>query len=886
MNRLRERRVRASALPPAPSRRRLGVEEEFHLVDAATRRLSPRAAQLLQTLDNAHFVAELQRCVVEVNSSVTDDLESMRRELAARRRTLVAAAAELGLAVVASGMVPIAVPAELDVTSTPRYRRMLADYQLLTREQLICGAQVHVDVVDRDEAVDVSNRVAPYLPTLLALSASSPFWADGSDTGYASARALVWQRWPTNALTSLAGNAEEFDELVGSLLASEIITDPGMVYFDVRPSAHISTLELRICDSSPSVDTVVLIAGIFRALVEREAERRRAGEPVRAFSPILGRAAIWRAARSGLEGDLVDIHRRANRPAPHVVRDLLASLRPQLEANGDWRLVSELGENALRAGSSAARQRRARRRRGRLTDVVDLLIAETAAPVLRGPLPPQDRLFDSYDTTPAPGRDHAYDEAIDRSGATRTSYASVVGSLTRLGPTALRRCERRIEDLQRAGGVTFRPGGQLTPQVLPLDLVPRIVDAEDWEVIERGGMQRTRALDLFLRDVYGAQSVVADGVLPAAILDRAPGYRSSGRLVGDRVRAHINGLDLVRAGPRRWLVIEDNLRIPSGLAFAVANRAILTSSVPQLACGQAVRPVDTAPAQLLETLRRAAPRQVRSNPEVVLLTSGPQDSAYAEHTHLASAMGVPLVLPEMLAVDEAGQVHWCSGPAQHPVDVLYARIDEDMLLSSTGHDGRALRPGLTAALARGRVAVVNALGNGVADDKSVYPYVPAMIEYYLGEEPILGTVPTYLCAERGQRDHVLEHLAALVTKPVDGFGGVGVVIGPDASEAELRKRRSELLAQPEKFIAQELVCLSTHPTFDGEAFRPHHVDLRVFVHLRDAGPGRPAEAHVLPAALTRVASFGSTIVNSSAGGGTKDTWILTGKEGGDVRPVR
>jgi carboxylate-amine ligase len=869
-------------------RRRIGVEEEFHLVDLSTRRLSPRAREVLDRLDGAHFVAELQRCVVEVNSSVTADLLAMRQELLSRRDTLVTAAAELGLGVVAAGAVPLSVPAELTVTETPRYRRMLADYQLLAREQLICGAQVHVDVADRDEAVDVSNRVAPFLPTLLALSASSPFFADGSDTGYSSARTLVWQRWPTNALTSLAGSARELDELVESLLASDVITDPGMVYFDVRPSSHLSTLELRICDSSPHVDTVVLVAGIFRALVERGAAARAAGEPVAPFSPILGRAAIWRAARSGLEGDLVDMAKRVSRPAAEVVRDLVDDLRPQLEASGDWDTVTGLADAVLRTGSSAARQRRARRRRGRMTDVVDLLVAETASTTPPGHPAPQGELFEGYPaeaTSPGHG---GPDEAVDERGEVRAAYRSVVPALTALGPVALRSREQRVEDVQRALGMTFRATGQRTAHELPLDVLPRVVEAAEWEHVCRGALQRTLALDAFLRDVYGPQSAFADEVVPTALLDRSPGYRSSGRLVGDVVRAHVNGLDLVRTAPGEWVVIEDNLRIPSGVAYAVANRGILTEAVPEVRPPPGLLPVDGVPRILRETLEAAAPPAVPATaraPHVVLLTSGPEDSAWAEHEYLASAMGVPLATPEALAVSH-GRLRHHRGRSATPVDVLYVRMDEDMLLSSVGHDGQPLRAGLSAVLRTGRLTAANALGNGIADDKALYAHVPELIRYYLGEEPVLGAVATYVCAEREHRDHVLGRLDSLVTKPVDGFGGRGVVIGPQASDAELDRRREELLGQPEKFIAQEVVPLSTHPTFDGRSFRPHHVDLRVFVHLRPDGRGG-TEGRVLPAALTRVAAFGSGIVNSAAGGGTKDTWVLgAGQGGGGVRPVR
>ena len=349
--------------------RSLGVEEEFHLVDLQTRRLTARAQEVLRGLSDT-YVPELQRCVVEINSNVADTLRGLSADLRDQRRVLVNAAATLGIGVVAAGAVPLAVPAEMQVTDTARYHRMLADYQLLAREQLICGTQVHVGVDDRDKAVAVANRVAPYLPILLALSASSPFLADGSDTGYSSARTLVWQRWPTTGLVPPVATAAEYDELVADLVATGVITDVGMMYFDVRPANSAPTLELRICDSCPSVDTIVVIAGLFRALVEREATALHAGTPATVVSPTLGRAAIWRAARSGLEGELIDVDVPVSRAAE------------ALEDAGDWPLVSTLTRRVLAAGSSAARQRWALCRRGRLTDVVDQLMAETAD---RGP---------------------------------------------------------------------------------------------------------------------------------------------------------------------------------------------------------------------------------------------------------------------------------------------------------------------------------------------------------------------------------------------------------------------------------------------------------------------------------------------------------------------
>ena len=862
--------------------RTLGVEEEFHLVDLKTRRLTARAPELLDVLSD-NYVAELQRCVVEMNSGVVHTLDGLRVDLQSHRRVLVDAAARLGMGVVAAGAVPLSVPAEMQVTQTARYRQMLADYQLLAREQLICGTQVHIGVDDRDESVAVANRVAPYLPTLLALSASSPFWADGSDTGYSSGRTLVWQRWPTTGLAAPVSSAAEYDRLVSDLVASGVITDAGMVYFDVRPAVAAPTLELRVCDSCPSVDTIVLIAGLFRALVEREVEALRAGVPPVEVAPPLGRAALWRAARSGLEGELVDIDGPSSRPAAEVVTDLVRSLRPQLEAAGDWPMISELTRQVLIGGTSAARQRRALRRRGRLTDVVDQLIAETAGdwpgtaaavtedPTLLFGYHP-DREYDPTDTTAAV----SYDEAVDRSGRPRPRYEKILHTVADLGVAPLRSRESDIEQEQRADKVMFRVSGQGRAQVFPLDVLPRLVAADEWADLTVGLGQRARALNAFLRDIYSEQAIIADGVIGIQALDRAPGFRSTGRLSRDPVRAHISGTDLVCDRAGNWMVLEDNLRIPSGTAYAIVNRRLLSKHLPELDRPPDLGDVDQVPQMLLDTLRASAPPLAGDEPSVALLTAGWEDSAWFEHTFLADEMGIALVQSSDLSVRD-GKLLRHIGSDIYPVDVLYARMDEDMLLSSTGYDGSALRPGLLEAVSHGDLTIANALGNGIADDKAIYAYVPMMIEYYLGEKPALAQVPTWICAERAQRDFVLDNIAELVVKPIDGLGGSGVVIGPEATTDALEVRRRELKAQPERYIAQEVIALSTHPTFDGEGMYPHHVDLRAFVHLRP-GPDDSVTAHVMPAGLTRVAVRGSRIVNSSSGGGSKDTWILTGAE--------
>ena len=354
-----------------------GVEEEFHIVDLATRRLAGQAGSLMEQLPAGSFSFELQRSVLEANSRPWTSLTDLAEDIAALRQAAIAAAEPLGLGIVAAGTVPLADPDTIQVTPDPRYEHMQAEYGMLVREQLICGTQVHVDVDGRDLAVAVAHRVAPWLPALLALSASSPFWL-GTDTGYASYRTLIWRRWPTAGALPGFASAADYDRAVADLVRSGIIADPGMIYFDVRPSAHLPTLELRIADSCPRLDDVVLLAGLFRALVIRETAAAIAGRPPAPVRPDLVQAATWRAAQSGLQGNLVDPVTATAVPARRLIGQLLAGLRPALESAGDWDLVTRLTTSALARGGSAARQRAARGRGG-LRHVVDTLVAETRA---------------------------------------------------------------------------------------------------------------------------------------------------------------------------------------------------------------------------------------------------------------------------------------------------------------------------------------------------------------------------------------------------------------------------------------------------------------------------------------------------------------------------
>jgi carboxylate-amine ligase len=841
----------------------LGVEEELHVVDLVTRELVPRAPEILARLDDDHFSAELHRSVVETNTPVAATLDGLREGIAGRRRAAVETAESLGLGLVATGTVPLVDLESLPVTPTSRYRRMLDDYQLLAREQLICGAQVHVSVPDRDEAVAVAQRVAPYLPVLLALSASSPFWM-GEDSGYASVRSLVWLRWPTAGDPGVLGSAAEFDELVADLIASGTITDPKMVYFDVRPSAHLPTVELRVTDSSPDVDTVVLLAGLFRAMVLRARDEHRAEKRMIIAKPPLHRAAMWRAARSGLEGELLDLPRSpAPVPAAVAVEHLVAELRPQLEELGDWEQVFDLSVRALSRGSSAARQRRALARRGRLSDAVDLAVADTRggatglAPIGAGDTVPAG-LF-PY----ARGGDEAFPD-----GEVAPDYTELVKTLGGLGSAGLRRREDRRDDEQRARGITFSVAGEAATRLFPFDLVPRLVPADDWRELRAGLVQRVRALNAFLNDVYGERAAIRDGIVPEWVVDGSPELRPSGALVGtDRVRTQVAGVDLVRDDRGDWRVLEDNLRVPSGIAYAMQNRRLTESVLPELPEPPGLLSVEDTPGLLRRALRESARPAAGDDPHLVVLSQGPDDSAWFEHRMLAEEMGVPLVRSTELFVDDA-RVYRTRNGKRYPVDVVYLRMDEDTLMHAPGADGMPLGASLVAALHADTVVLANALGNGVGDDKAIYAFVPRFVEYYLGERPLLADVPTYLCGLPEQRDKVLGRLDELVCKPVDGYGGDRIVIGPHATPEELDAVRRQILAAPHRWVAQEVVRLSTHPVFDGHELSPRHVDLRAFVFTG-------TDSQVAPAALTRVAPAGSMIVNSSRGGGSKDTWLLS-----------
>ncbi len=362
-------------------RLRIGVEEEFHVVEARSGELAPSAGPILEQLgDGPQYKAELMSSALETNSAVHQTLEEMRVDLVAARAAVAEVAAGGGWAAVAAGTVPLADPSDVGVVAHPRNDRMHEDYKVLVDEQLICGVQAQVDCADRDAAVAVLGRLRPWLPPLLALSASSPYWC-GRDTGYASFRSQLWRRWPTAGPPPALASAAEYDALVGALVASGTVSDQGMLYFDVRPQHHYPTLEVRLCDSAPLVDDVLLLTALSRALVRRGLADLAAGDPAGAGTPReVVDAARWRAARSGLEGDLLHPTAGDPRPAREVLGVVLDHVREELDAEGDLALVEHLLDAALARGSSAARQRAAFARRGSLRDVVDLLVEETRDP--------------------------------------------------------------------------------------------------------------------------------------------------------------------------------------------------------------------------------------------------------------------------------------------------------------------------------------------------------------------------------------------------------------------------------------------------------------------------------------------------------------------------
>ncbi len=474
-------------------------------------------------------------------------------------------------------------------------------------------------------------------------------------------------------------------------------------------------------------------------------------------------------------------------------------------------------------------------------------------------------LFDAYE----PG--NFFDELFLNKRQPRPESALLIERINALSLEDLKQRQQVAQNTLFKLGVTFNvySDSEGTERIFPFDIVPRVVSASEWAWLERGLKQRIEALNCFLHDVYNKQQIIQDGVIPRHVVESAPGFLKPclGLQPPKDIWCHITGTDLVRDRDGGWYVLEDNLRCPSGVSYVLENRRVMKSTFPQLFSVLDIQPVDDYPSQLLETLLNLAPEPL-SDPKVVVLTPGTYNSAYFEHSFLAQQMGTQLVEPPDLVVSD-GYLKMRTTKGLQQVDVIYRRIDDDFI------DPLAFRPdsllgipGLLEVYRKGRVAIANALGTGVADDKLVYAYVPEMVRYYLGEEQIIPNVPTYLCEDPKQQQHVLANLDKLVVKATNASGGYGMLVGPQSTPAEQAEFAKLIQQNPRGYIAQPTLCLSRVPTLIEDNFEGCHVDLRPYILY-----GK--EVHVNPGGLTRVAlKRGSLVVNSSQGGGSKDTWVV------------
>jgi len=469
-----------------------------------------------------------------------------------------------------------------------------------------------------------------------------------------------------------------------------------------------------------------------------------------------------------------------------------------------------------------------------------------------------------------------YDEMLAAPDEPRPGYRRLFEQLNRLGPTELERRHELAMQMFRNHGITFAvyPDAQGNEKVFPFDIIPRVIAAGTWKRLEAGLKQRLTALNLFLDDVYGRKLILKQRAVPPEIVLSSSQYlrEVEGLAVPRGIHCHIAGIDLVRDGKGEFFVLEDNLRTPSGVSYVLANRQVMKRVLPDLFAGYPVRPVEGYVHELLRHLRWLAPPGVE-DPTVVLLTPGINNAAYYEHLYLAKQMGIELVEGTDLAVD-VDHVFMRTTRGLRPVHVIYRRLDDEWLDPIFGRQESLVGvAGLVNAYRAGNVAIANGLGNGVADDKAVYTLIPKIIRYYLGEEPILPNVPTYLCAIPEDRSYVLDHLEELVVKTVDASGGYGMLIGPASTRDEREGFRRRIEAQPRAFIGQPVISLSVQPILEGGQLRRAHQDLRPFVLT---GP----EVSVTPGGLTRVALRpGSLVVNSSQGGGSRDTWVMA-EDGG------
>jgi uncharacterized circularly permuted ATP-grasp superfamily protein len=465
----------------------------------------------------------------------------------------------------------------------------------------------------------------------------------------------------------------------------------------------------------------------------------------------------------------------------------------------------------------------------------------------------------------------AFDEMYAPDGSVRESYRSYASWLKSTPETVIARKRDEADIAFHRVGITFAVYGEDSgkERLIPFDIVPRIIAAKEWKRLAEGLRQRVKALNAFLHDIYHEQEIIKAGRIPFEMIRRNSQFRKEmiGVEVPEQIYAHIAGIDLVRAGEGEYYVLEDNLRTPSGVSYMLEDRKMMMRLFPDLFSRQAISPVEHYPDLLLNNMRSVAPAGV-NNPNVVVLTPGQYNSAYFEHAFLAQQMGIELVDGNDLFVrDETVFMRTTQGPRR--VDVIYRRIDDDFLDPEAFRKDSMLGvPGLFSAYRAGNVTLANAVGTGIADDKAIYMHVPEMIRFYCGEEPILSNVPTWDLSKAEDCKYVLEHLAELVVKEVHGSGGYGMLVGPTASSDEIKLFREKIIAAPEGYIAQPTLSLSTCPTFVESGVAPRHIDLRPYVLS-----GK--EITMVPGGLTRVAlKEGSLVVNSSQGGGTKDTWVL------------
>ncbi len=476
-----------------------------------------------------------------------------------------------------------------------------------------------------------------------------------------------------------------------------------------------------------------------------------------------------------------------------------------------------------------------------------------------------DLRFENYQT------DGIFDEMFSETGQPRQGAELLVERINQLGKGELHQKQQSIENALLSMGITFTVYGDEagTEKIFPFDVIPRIVQAFEWRHIEAGLKQRIKALNLFIDDIYDQQQIIQDEVLPREMLEEAKSFRPQciGLKPPRGVWCHITGTDLVRHSDGAIYVLEDNLRCPSGVSYVLQNRLVMKRSFPDIFADSGVRPVVNYPSQLFKTLSSIAPGG-KPEPTVVVLTPGIYNSAYYEHSFLAQQMGVQLVQGEDLVVDQ-GRVYMLTTDGLEQVDVIYRRIDDDFLDPECFRKDSMLGvPGLMDAYRQGTVAMANAPGTGVADDKAIYAYVPEMIRYYLNEEPVLPNVPTYVCQRAEDRQYVLAHLDELVVKAANEAGGYGMLIGPHSTKEEQAKFAKLIAENPRNYIAQPTLSLSRVPTLVGDHFEGRHVDLRPYILYGE-------EIWVLPGGLTRVAlKRGSLVVNSSQGGGSKDTWVI------------